>query len=120
MRSILNSGTSCMWLMCWSAIALCASTANAQQSTSLNAAERLVDARNIVPLIDQLKNGLRATQPNQVHFLEQVVAQVEQGNLPRSLVNLTYRWALQRHPRVPFPYFETAMRELAKRRGVML
>lgn len=91
-----------------------------QEGHSLNSANRLQGSRNVVPLIDQLVNGLRATRNSEVEFLQVVVDRVEQGKLPQGMVNLVYRWAIQRNPRVPFPYFQLAMRELSRRRGIIL
>lgn len=91
----------------------------AQQGTSINSAERVGD-RNITPLSEQLTKGLRAITPEQKQFIAVVVAYVDQGVIPRAMVNLVYRWALERSESVPYPYFEYAMRTLSKRRGVVL
>ncbi len=88
-----------------------------QEGTSTNFANQ-VDQRHLVRLQDQLRFGLRATQQAQFDFIDQVAVAVEQGRIPRAMVNLVYRWALQKNPKVPFPYFEIALRELARRRGV--
>jgi hypothetical protein len=71
-----------------------------------------------VSLKDQLKFGLRVTTPQQEAYIDQVVLLVDQGQLPRSLVNIVYRWAIERNPRVPLPYFQIALRTLAERRGI--
>lgn len=76
--------------------------------------------RGAASLTDQLTKGLRAVGPAQQQFVQVVVAAVDQGSLPRGLVNLVYKWALERNPSVPFPYFQYALTELAKRRGVNL
>lgn len=89
----------------------------AQQGNGSNLANRL-DDRNIALLKDQLSKGLRAATPDQLKFVDLVVARVAQGKLPRAMVNLVYKWALERNPNVPFPYFQYALRALAKRRGV--
>ncbi|MFN3189574.1 MAG: hypothetical protein ACE361_03540 [Aureliella sp.] len=91
----------------------------AQQGVRVNPAERLTE-RSIVALKDQLKNGLRATTPAQFAFINTVDARVKAGQLPRAMVNLVYDWAIKRNPRVPFPYFQFALRALAKRRGINL
>ena len=64
--------------------------------------------RGVPSLTDQLTKGLRATTPQQLAFAQVVVANVENGKLPRGLVNLVYKWALERNPRYPFPYFQYA------------
>lgn len=91
-----------------------------QEGNSINSAELNRSNRNAVPLIDQLTNGLRVTRAVDVQFLQIVVQKVDDGQLPQAMVNLVYRWAIQRNPRVPFPYFQLAMRELSRRRGVKL
>jgi len=77
-------------------------------------------ASPLVRLEDQLKNGLRASRPTQVAFIKQVIIRVEKEQLPREMVNLVFKWAREKNERIPFPYFQFAMRELAKRRGVYL
>lgn len=89
----------------------------AQQGNSVNSAERLTP-QNLALLEEQLLKGLRASTPEQKQFVQLVVAYVEQGKLPRAMVNLIYKWALERNDTVPFPYFEYALRVLSKRRGI--
>ena len=84
-----------------------------------NEAESMLDI-NTVELSIQLKRGLRVFLPEQEAFIDRVLAEVNAGRLSRSMVNVLYVWALRRNPRVPFPYFEIVMRELAARRGVTL
>lgn len=84
-----------------------------------NLAEQMLDL-NTVELRNQLRNGLRVFQPEQQAFLETVLVAVDTGTLPRSMVNMVYIWAIRRNPKVPFPYFQIAMRSLAERRGVSL
>lgn len=94
--------------------------AQAQEGLNLNSAQRLQGSRNVVPLMDQLTNGLRVTRPADRQFLQEIVARVEQGILPQGMVNLVYRWSLQKNRDVPFPYFQYAMRDLSRRRGIVL
>lgn len=94
-------------------------TGRGQQGVSINNAERLTE-RNVVSLQDQLRNGLRATTSSQFQFIGNVDMYVRQGRIPRAMVNLVYEWALKRNPKIPFPYFQFALRALAKRRGVLL
>jgi hypothetical protein len=95
-------------------------TGFAQEGQSLNSAELNRGNRNTVPLIDQLTNGLRVSRPSDIQFLKVVVFKVEKGELPQGMINLVYRWAIRRNPQIPFPYFQLAMRELSRRRGVEL
>ncbi len=91
----------------------------AQQGNSHNSAERL-SSQNIATLEDQLNKGLRAATPEQKQFVQTVVMYVDQGKIPRAMVNLVYKWALERNESIPFPYFEYALRVLSKRRGVVI
>ncbi len=90
----------------------------AQQGSSFNGAEQMRSTRNVTPLIDQLRVGLRVNRDSQVEFLQLVVAKVEAGELPIAMVNVVYKWAISRNEKYPFPYFQYAMLELAKRRGI--
>lgn len=91
----------------------------AQQGNSINSAERLTD-QNIASLEDQLTKGLRAVTPAQKQFVQLVVSYVDQGKIPRAMVNLVYKWAREKNDSIPFPYFEYALRLLSKRRGVII
>ncbi|MDZ4848925.1 MAG: hypothetical protein SGI77_06500 [Pirellulaceae bacterium] len=97
-------------------------TAVAQQGLEgfdANIAEQMLDL-NSVELRIQLQSGLRIFLPEQQEFLDKLLASVDRGELPRAMVNLVYVWALRRNKKIPFPYFEIAMRTLAERRGVDL
>ena len=89
----------------------------AQNGNSFNSARQ---GQGAASLKDQLSKGLRAVTPEQHQYVQVVVLAVEQGRLPRGLVNLVYKWSLERNPSMPFPYFEYALTILAKRRGVNL
>ena len=93
--------------------------ATAQEGNSFNAADRLSEI-HLAPLRDQLTKGLRVVTAEQAQFVNVVIAFERQGRLPRAMINLVYRWARERNPRVPFPYFEFALRALAKRRNIVL
>jgi len=87
--------------------------------TDVNIATEMLDL-NSVELRIQLQNGLRVFLPEQQEFLDRVLLAVDNGQLPRAMVNMVYVWSQRRNPKVPFPYFEFAMRALAERRGVTL
>ncbi|MGB6045537.1 MAG: hypothetical protein WBF93_20455 [Pirellulales bacterium] len=70
-------------------------------------------------LKDTLENGLRARRPEEFAFIGTVVELVEQGTLPRRLVESTFMWAQRQHA-LPFPYFELGLRTRAKRIGISL
>jgi flagellar motor component MotA len=76
--------------------------------------------RGLVSLETQLTRGLRTFQPQQVAFVKNVVQLVGQGKISRAMVNTVYIWALRRKPSVPYPYFEFALRALARKRGVVI
>jgi sulfite exporter TauE/SafE len=104
-----------------SSLILASNTAQAQQGVSFNSAEQIQANRTgVTPLIDQLRVGLRTNQTQQIAFLQTVVQKVESGELPRGMVYTVYRWAISRNGRYPFPYFQYAITDLAKRRGVTL
>lgn len=96
-----------------------ASAQQAFEGFDSNQAEQMLDL-NVVELRVQLQSGLRIFLPEQQAFLDTVLAAVDQGRIPRSMVNLVYVWAIRRNKKVPFPYFEIAMKSLAERRGVIL
>ncbi|AMV32359.1 hypothetical protein VN12_09560 [Pirellula sp. SH-Sr6A] len=101
-------------------LALCLGNkpATAQDSLDFNEAERMMSLHT-VELRDQLVFGLRTTQTGQQAFIDHVIARVEAGDIPRSMVNVVFVWARKRNPRIPYPYFEIALRLLAERRGVV-
>ncbi len=91
----------------------------AQDGLDFNEAERMMSF-NTIELKQQLYFGLRTFLPEQQAFLDEVVARVETGELPRSMVNVVFVWSRKRRPKIPYPYFEIAMRLLAEKRGVIL
>ncbi|NIP84822.1 MAG: hypothetical protein GTO03_04395 [Planctomycetales bacterium] len=70
-------------------------------------------------LQETLENGLKARRPEEFAFIARVVRLVDQGTLPRSLVETTYLWA-RRKRTVPYPYFEKGLRVRAQRIGIEL
>jgi len=72
-----------------------------------------------VTLQTRLEKTLRARRPNEKQFITLVVAQVEQGQLPRSLVDSAFNWA-RKKPSQKVQYFEQALRLLARKRGLRL
>ena len=108
-----------MGLTNWTAPAAVAQDSSLFDASIFNEAERMLDV-NRVELSIQLKKGLRVFLPEQEQFVDKVLLEVQNGRLSRSMVNIIYIWAIRRNPKVPFPYFEFVMRELAKQRGVNL
>jgi hypothetical protein len=76
---------------------------------------------------DMMIVGLRARLESEIAFVDAVVLAVEEGRLPRQLVDQTYFWARQRSARSrdarlyrPITYFQIAMRLRAQKLGVQL
>jgi hypothetical protein len=89
-----------------------------QDSLDMNEAERMLDIE-VVELRDQLVFGLRTFQPEQRQFVDLVIQKVESKEISRAMVNVVFVWARKRNPRIPYPYFEIALRLLAERKGVV-
>jgi len=74
----------------------------------------------IVPTLkQQLSTGLLARTPDEQAFVEKVVARVDSGDLPLSLVQSTFLWA-RRHRPYPMQYFERALRVRAGELGISI
>lgn len=80
-----------------------------------------------VSLFDQLRVGLKAKTKADVAFLERVVLLVNQGKLPRKMVDATFLWARNRykarptnHRLRPIVYFQPALVAQAKKIGIVL
>jgi len=78
-------------------------------------------------LAEQLRYGLRVSVKSDKQFIDHVVALVQQGKLPKKLVDSTFLWARQRSARKsrsrelrPMVYFKPALVLRAKRIGVKL
>ena len=66
-----------------------------------------------------LKVGLLPASPAQEAFLDKVVSYVAQGTLSLRMVEGTFVWA-RNQAEWPYPYFEQALRERARRVGVKI
>jgi hypothetical protein len=73
----------------------------------------------VVTLKQQLETGLLARTPDEQAFVAKVVALVDSGDLPVSLVQSTFLWARRKKP-FPMPYFERALRLRANAVGIDL
>lgn len=80
-----------------------------------------------VSLRDQLLIGLKAVTRSDKDFIDRVVLRVEQGKLPRALVDSTFLWARNRYKTRPgsyrlrpMVYFRPALVLRARRIGVAL
>lgn len=76
-------------------------------------------ADNKLTLKEALEKGLKARRPEEFEFIDRVVYLVEEGILPKRLVQSTFFWARQQ-PRIPAVYFEWALRVRAQRLGILI
>jgi len=74
----------------------------------------------VADLKQTLDYGLKARLPSEFEFIRLVVKRVEEKKLPRSMVLRTFTWARGRSDKMPFPYFQFALRNQAKKIGVDL
>jgi hypothetical protein len=80
-----------------------------------------------VALRDQLRVGLKAKTKGDLAFIDLVVQRVNEGKLPRKMVDSTFLWARNRarirpttHPLRPIVYFQPALVLRAKAIGLKL
>ena len=94
--------------------AIKAQTATAQSSTNTTI---MSDGTTRVSLQVQLERGLRAMRPVEFKFLREVRKQVDNGTLPKDMVEQAFLWAhRQRAYRVQ--YFEKALQSLAQQNNI--
>jgi hypothetical protein len=74
----------------------------------------------VASLQDILVNKLRATREDQQVFIAAVVQEANQGNVEKGFVLAVMRYAIDKNPRYPFPYFERAVRFEATKRRITL
>lgn len=72
---------------------------------------------DVQKLGDQLKARLYATRDDEKAYIDAVVKLVDQGKLPRSLVQSTFQWARFKKPR-PIIYFFKALEIRAEKMGL--
>lgn len=68
----------------------------------------------------QLETGLRARRDSDFAYIAGIVAKVENGTLPRRLVDQAFLYSRARDPEYPLIYFQFTLKELAKKAGVNL
>jgi len=66
--------------------------------------------------LSQLNMGLKARRPVEFDYIQQVVAMVDQGLLPKTLVDTTFVWAYKK-PTRRLQYFQFALRARANQLG---
>jgi hypothetical protein len=72
----------------------------------------------VADLEQQLTAGLKLRRDQEKAFVDAVISHVEQKRLPVSLVKSVFHWSRRKNPKVPYPYFERAMRLTAEKIGV--
>jgi hypothetical protein len=79
-------------------------------------------AQNVADLKKQLESGLKARRPVEFAFINRVCQFVKSGDLSEDLVKAVFYWARKKatFSKYPYPYFERAMREQAKKLNVPL
>ena len=122
---------------CLCAVGLSAAIIGSLVGTSLEAqqpAPQPVQSSNVtnrqgrqVSLFDQLRVGLKAVTKEDLAFINLVVLRVNEGKLPRELVDSTFLWARNRykshngnHRLRPMVYFKPGLTARAKKIGVLL
>jgi hypothetical protein len=111
------------WLLALAVVLLCnPDGARAQQSVNPQG-----NQGRQVSLRDQLTAGLKAKTKGDFTFIDKVIANVEQGKLPRRMVDGTFLWARNRAAAKsyarslrPMVYFQPGLTARAKRIGVTL
>jgi hypothetical protein len=73
-----------------------------------------------ITLRQTLEKGLKARRKSEFAFIALVVKKVEQGQLPKKMVERTFLWARDHRQPYPMPYFEKAMQIQAKKLRVEL
>jgi hypothetical protein len=72
----------------------------------------------IADLEEQLTAGLKIRREEEERFVAAVLQLVEEKRLPVSMVKSVFHWARRKNAKVPYPYFERAMRLTAAKIGV--
>jgi hypothetical protein len=91
---------------------LAISLSAADNSTAVNGLSPLA-----VDLTTQLEKGLYARRPSEFASVAKVVALVESGALPRSMVDSSFLWA-RKKPSKRLQYFQFALTEQARKAGI--
>lgn len=99
----------CGWLLCWGTLGSIA------QAVPGEAAGR--DAATSVDLKEQLEKGLKARRPAEFQFIGRVVERVNEGVLPRGLVQSCFQWA-RKKPARKVQYFQQCLKFRAKKLGI--
>jgi hypothetical protein len=103
-------------------VMLCTPILSTHQAAIASAPEPQQTAKqnrvDLKALRELLTKGLKVTRPVEEAFIDHVVILVGENKLPVSLVYAAFRWARRRRPDYPFPYFQSAVKALAKQNKI--
>lgn len=68
----------------------------------------------------QLETGLKARRPSDFSYINWIVTKVQNGTLPRTLVDQSFLFARQQNSDYPIVYFQFCLKKLAQKAGVAL
>lgn len=68
----------------------------------------------------QLETGLKARKPTDFAYIADVVTKVENGTIPRKLVDQAFLYARGRSKKYPLVYFQFSLKELSRKTGISL
>lgn len=101
--------------------------ADAQQPKPATPTTRVLGPDEKFTLYDQLRIGLKAVTKADMLFIDRVVLRVNEGVLPRKIVDATFLWARNRYKTRPSQsrlrpiiYFQPALEAQAKKLGVTI
>lgn len=108
-------------------IAAIVSSAGAQQPRPATPTTRVLRPGEKFTLYDQLRIGLKAATKADMEYIDRVVLRVNEGVLPRKLVDATFLWARNRYKTRPsqsrlrpIVYFQPALEAQVKKLGVTI
>jgi hypothetical protein len=87
----------------------------------VRAAEPAVIGTNMGVQIDlktELQKGLKARRPCEFQYIDQLIALMEAGEVPQSMVDSTFIWA-RKQPTRQLQYFQFALRARADKLGIV-
>ncbi len=79
---------------------------------------RIGQAATEATLRERLVFGLKARRPQEFEFIDMIVALVDEGTLPETVVNASFNWARHQNTKYPYQYFVRAIRILGARLGI--
>jgi hypothetical protein len=71
-------------------------------------------------LNETLRSVLKCRRQDEFAFVASVADKVDQGDLPKDMVLSMMKWAQERRPEFPFPYFKEGIKRRAAKIGVQL